>query len=257
MKKLVFLFMIAVLSIAYVANAQSAKELFNQRCAVCHMPKPPTEEQRKNLIAPPAPGVMHHVKQRYKTRKSAVDFVVNYALYPSKDKSVCLPKTIKKFGVMPSQKGSVSREQLKAIAEYMYDNFPPKGIKPPDRESGLMDNTREVSKNLSGRALAKQYGCMSCHNVYGPKQAPGFAGIAKRSLMFSKPVQYIVDAIKNGSKGKYPKFANMVMPPFGSINSMDREKIARWILSLGKWKKGMKKRKGKGRGGMMNKGSSY
>jgi cytochrome c551/c552 len=55
--------------------------------------------------------------------------------------------------------------------------------------------------------------------------------------MSSDPIQYIEDAIKNGSKGKYPKFANMVMPPFSSISKTDREKIAKWILSI-KRKKG-------------------
>ncbi len=230
--------LLVMLGIVFIqtANAKTAKELFEQKCAICHITKRPTDKERKNLIAPPIFGVMRHVKQKYGSKDEAVKFIVDYVLNPSKEKSVCLKQTIDKFGVMPSQKGAVTENQLKEIASYMYDNFPPKGMKMPKEEPGLKNSNQNKTVNtsvpLKGEALVKKYGCLACHNVYGPKQAPGFMGVARRARMSDNPEQYIVNAIQNGSKGKYPKFKNLVMPPFSYIKEQDKKAIAQWILSL-------------------------
>jgi len=80
------------------------------------------------LIAPPVMGVMRHVKMTYKTKEDAVKFISTYALNPQKSKAVCMPQKIKRFGLMPSQKGNVSIEELQTIASWMFDNFPQKGF---------------------------------------------------------------------------------------------------------------------------------
>jgi cytochrome c5 len=36
-----------------------------------------------------------------------------------------MPQKIARFGLMPSQKGNISDEELKAVASWMYDNYPP------------------------------------------------------------------------------------------------------------------------------------
>ena len=48
---------------------------------------------------------------------------------PSKEKAKCLPKSIKRFGIMPSQKDNLTEKELSLIVNYIYDNFPPKNFK--------------------------------------------------------------------------------------------------------------------------------
>lgn len=75
------------------------------------------------LVAPPIMGVMKHVKEAKPTRSEAVAFVVDYIFDPSASKAVCMPQAIKRFGLMPSQRGNLSREEALQIAEYLYDHF--------------------------------------------------------------------------------------------------------------------------------------
>jgi hypothetical protein len=74
-------------------------------------------------------GVMRHVKIEYPNKKEAINFIVDYTLNPTKEKAICVNKKIEKFGLMPSQKKSVTKEELSLIAEYIYDNYPPVGFK--------------------------------------------------------------------------------------------------------------------------------
>ncbi|SFP18899.1 c-type cytochrome [Hydrogenimonas thermophila] len=109
--------------------AADGKTLFEQKCAFCHMTTKPTPQQRSQMVAPPAAGVMFHVKDRYPNKADAVNFIVDYAHNPSKEKALC--PSIRRFGLMPSQKGAVTKDELKAIASYMFDTFPPSGFKHP------------------------------------------------------------------------------------------------------------------------------
>ena len=109
-----------------LSASDNAEKLFETKCMVCHVKKRP--EDTSKLIAPPIMGALNHVKQNYMTKKEAVDFIVDYVLNPTREKAVCMPQNIKKFGLMPSQKGNVTKEELKEIASWLYDNFPPKGM---------------------------------------------------------------------------------------------------------------------------------
>jgi hypothetical protein len=108
------------------ANPQ-AEELFKAKCASCHTMTRPTDMSK--LVAPAIMGVMKHVKMSYGDKDKAVAFMKDYVLNPSTDKSVCMPQKIKKFGVMPSQKGLVTEKELDTILPWLFDNFPPKGFK--------------------------------------------------------------------------------------------------------------------------------
>jgi len=105
-----------------------------------------------------------------------------------------------------------------------------------------------------GAQTAEKNGCMACHAVVGKKNAPAFRGIANRNLRFngSNAKTAIINSIKNGSKGKYPKFAGNVMPPFPNLSEDDLNALADWILSqAARGGQGMR------RGGGMGKGMSY
>ncbi len=96
--------------------------LFDAKCASCHIKTRPSDFS--TLVAPPIMGVMRHVKMQYKTREDAVKFIAEYTLNPQRDKAVCMPQKIKRFGLMPSQKENVSMAELVTIGGWMYDNFP-------------------------------------------------------------------------------------------------------------------------------------
>ncbi|WP_456404473.1 c-type cytochrome [Hydrogenimonas sp.] len=129
-----------LLSTLFIASAQAqsldGKGLFEQKCAVCHIPHRPTKEDRAKMVAPPAMGVMYHVKERYTSPEAAVDFVVDYVMDPKREKAVCMERSIRRFGLMPSQKGSVSEPELRAIAAYMVETFPPAGFRHPKMGGG-------------------------------------------------------------------------------------------------------------------------
>ncbi len=106
-------------------ESQKGKALFESKCTMCHLTTKPTEEQMKTIVAPAIMGVMRHVKMEYPNKKEAVDFMVDFIHNPTKEKAICMDKKIEKFGLMPSQKGIVTKEELTLISEYIFDNYPP------------------------------------------------------------------------------------------------------------------------------------
>lgn len=109
--------------------ATTGESLFDDKCMACHMKEKPTPQTRGTMVAPPAMGVMFHVKQAFGTDKeAALAFVKEYVMEPSAEKAKCLPRSIQRFGVMPSMKGTLSEEELALIAEYLYENYPPQGF---------------------------------------------------------------------------------------------------------------------------------
>ncbi len=120
----------AALCLGTAAYLQAdGKTLFEKKCAMCHITQRPTPEMRKKLVAPPIMGVMHHVKEMYREEAEAVDFIVDYVLQPDRKKSVCDDEGIRRFGLMPSQRSNVSKEELEKIARYIYKHYPPAGFR--------------------------------------------------------------------------------------------------------------------------------
>ena len=100
-----------------VKATETAEALFDAKCAVCHMKTRPTD--MSNMVAPALMGVMRHVKMSYPNRDEAVEFMVDYVLEPTKEKAICMPQKIQRFGLMPSQKGNVSKLELIKITSWM------------------------------------------------------------------------------------------------------------------------------------------
>ena len=103
----------------------SAAQLFEAKCASCHVKTRP--DDISTLVAPPIMGVARHVKMTYRTKEEAVNFITDYVLDPQESKAVCMPGKLKYFGLMPSQKGQVSKDELNTIAGWIYDNFGSQG----------------------------------------------------------------------------------------------------------------------------------
>jgi len=123
-------------TLSLFAFASSPEALFDAKCGMCHIKTRPTDMSK--MVAPAIMGVMRHVKMTYPKKDDAVRFMVDYVLNPSKDKAVCMPMKIQKFGLMPSQKGAVTKEELEKISSWLYDNFPPKGFKGMGMGRGMM-----------------------------------------------------------------------------------------------------------------------
>ena len=205
------------------------KVLIKQKCAECHnLDMPP--KSYKNEIAPSMMAVTFHLKDFIKSNDPSaheakiVAFVKDYVIEPSRAKSFCDKDSLDSYGLMPSQKGKVSKNQLEAIAHYMYktyDNMKMLKI--------MAEKQRLESLSLHERILEKQR-CNNCHDIEKDKVAPSFKMIASRYSQKDKEI--LIKSIKDGTKGKW-EGKTLPMLAYGEkINDKDIEGMVDWILSL-------------------------
>lgn len=118
---------VTLLLLTFTAVSVMAQEkgsiLFEEKCAACHMKQRPPFEAMNTMIAPPIMGVMSHVKEAKTTKPEAVKFIVDYIFEPTPAKALCMKQSIERFGLMPSQKGALTKEEATTIAGYIYDNY--------------------------------------------------------------------------------------------------------------------------------------
>ena len=122
MRKMTTLLTLCLLAAAAYADRDMLPVL-EAKCGACHIVSNPTIENVKHMKAPPMWGVARNLHRHFKSEKAFVDFVVDYVQNPSKEKIVLDKAAMERFGLMPSLKGSVSEEELKRIAEWMYRNY--------------------------------------------------------------------------------------------------------------------------------------
>ncbi len=224
----VVLFSFAGCSQGKKANNLDGKKLLEQKCSSCHnLDLPPkTFEDEK---APPMMAVAFHIKDFIKTEDEsqripkAIAFVKDYVINPSASKSFCDKESLKTYGVMPSQKGKLTQDELQAIAEYMFSHFTEKNL----NEAQLLEN--KLNAMPKGEKLALQNKCLSCHKVDKKIVGPAFRDIATQK---GNSLEVLMHSIKNGSKKKYASSKGAVMPAFKKLSDADVKTIAQWILSL-------------------------
>jgi cytochrome c len=105
-----------------VMAQEKGSTLFEEKCAACHLKQRPSLEAMNTMIAPPIMGVMSHVKDAKATKAEAVGFIADYIFEPTSAKALCMKQSIDRFGLMPSQKGNLTKEEATIIAGYLYDN---------------------------------------------------------------------------------------------------------------------------------------
>jgi uncharacterized low-complexity protein len=127
MKKLLLL--LTFISTLYATNGE---KIFDAKCASCHLKVLPegmeeskrgTEEFAKaasKLVAPPLEKIVMRLDDVLISKLNFIAFVEDYIANPSKEKAKCRPHAIQKFGLMPAIGKSMSKEERKAVAEYMY-----------------------------------------------------------------------------------------------------------------------------------------
>ena len=203
------------------------EKLLKQKCSSCHnLDLPP--KTFENEVAPPMMAVAFHVYDFMPATNEAdklpkcINFVKDYVINPSAKKSFCDKKSLQSYGVMPSQKGKVTQDELQAIAEYIFSYYTPQNLQ--KAQADLM----RLKSMPKGKRLALQNNCLTCHKIKLDTVGPSFKHIAKK---YKNDKTQIINSIKNGSKGKWKKF-KAIMPKFkDKLSDKEINEIANWIIN--------------------------
>jgi len=113
----------------------TGENVYNAKCATCHTLNAPMnmekaesmenmQEMMRGMKAPPMAMVSAKVKSATGNDEAAFTaFVMDYIKNPSRDKAVCMPMAIRRFGLMPPIGASMSMEERAAVAVWLYKNF--------------------------------------------------------------------------------------------------------------------------------------
>ena len=194
------------------------EKLIEKKCSSCHnLDLPPkTYEDEK---APPMMAVAFHVKSFIQTENEsqrvpkAKEFVKDYVLYPAADKSFCDKASLESYGVMPSQKGKVTDDELEAIVSYMFEHFTQENL---TKEQAIKNKLAAMPK---GKLLAIKNNCLGCHRIDKELVGPSFHSIANK---YKSSPNKIKESIKNGV-GR--------MPAFKKLSDEELDELVTFILS--------------------------
>lgn len=175
-----------ITTFALSASTTTGEELFNSKCSICHKSSMP--QNKNEMIAPLAKGVMFHLREALKDDAKIKEHMADFVLNPTKEKAIC--KSVQKFGLMPSQKGAVTKEEVEKIADYMLKTFKmtPKGHE--DMQSGMhkgkMNKFLKIDANSDGKIskdeLVAEKGFMA-NMMFGKVDANSDGSISKEEFM--------------------------------------------------------------------------
>lgn len=86
-----------------------------------------------------------------------------------------------------------------------------------------------TAQTLGAQSLAQSSNCMACHQADRKVVGPAFSTIAERFKGNGAAADYLVQSIKNGSKGRW---GPVPMPRQVHVSEKDARELAEWILSL-------------------------
>jgi cytochrome c len=206
----------------------NGKVLLEQKCSSCHnLDLPP--KTFDNEVAPPMMAVAFHIVSFMQTPDEsvrvtkAVEFVKDYVINPSEAKSFCDKKSLQDYGVMPSQKGKVSPDELEAIAKYMFEHFTQKNL------NEEQDRIRKLNAMPAGERLAMTNNCLICHRIDKDLVGPSLKHIA---LKYKDSPKIIRQSIRKGTIKKWELSHGAMMPAFKKLSDKDLKILSEWILSL-------------------------
>ena len=102
-----------------VLFANNGGELFMNKCAVCHVMERPADKSK--MIAPPAKGIMFHMGEDIGSDEDILAHIKSFTMNPTKDKAIC--RSVRRFGLMPSQKENITEAELDMVAKWMIANL--------------------------------------------------------------------------------------------------------------------------------------
>ena len=211
-----------------VKKELNGKKLIDLKCAQCHnLSLPP--KTFENEIAPPMMAVSFHIVGFMQTPDESIriskakEFVKDYVINPSRSKSFCDKKSLEDYGVMPSQKGKVSADELEAITEYMFSHFTQKNLEKAQKE------LNEFNKMSVGKKIALKNNCLTCHRIDRDLVGPSFKNIAKKYANYHVEIK---NSIEHGSSKKWKNSKGARMPAFEQLSDEDVDILVKWILSF-------------------------
>lgn len=204
------------------------KKLIEQKCASCHnLAMPPVISDDE--LAPPMMAVAFHMPNFMKPKDEsqripmAIEFVVDYVRNPSLEKSYCDADSIKRYGLMASQKENVTKEEVKAIAIYMFKHYTQQNL------AKVQEDIAAFNALAPGEKLALKHKCLGCHKINKKIVGPSFVDISKK---YKNSKVKIIGSIKNGSRNSWESSNGAVMPPFKQISQKELEVLSAWILNF-------------------------
>lgn len=99
--------------------ANNAQELFMNKCAICHVMERPVDKSQ--MSAPPAKGIMFHMSEDIGSDEKILAHIKSFTMNPTKEKAIC--RSVKRFGLMPSQKENITPQELEIVAKWMIENL--------------------------------------------------------------------------------------------------------------------------------------
>ncbi|WP_333784784.1 c-type cytochrome [Thermocrinis sp.] len=85
-----------------------------------------------------------------------------------------------------------------------------------------------ASVSFANEQLAKQKGCMACHDMKAKKVGPSYTDIAKKYAGKADAVDYLAGKIKKGGAGVW---GSVPMPP-QNVTDAEAKQLAQWIMSV-------------------------
>ena len=188
MKRVVFV----VLLLSVWLYASSGEALYKAKCAMCHKMKAlmsqeemqtmrskmqhATKEERmamremmmqkmkkSGMRAPAMPMVSMRLKMMLgHDKEKFVAFVDDYIQNPSREKGFCMPMAYKRFGVMPPIGKSMTQEQRREVAVWLYENF--KGEWKTSAQGKMCDLKNKGMKCGAGKCGKSEKKAMRCGN---------------------------------------------------------------------------------------------
>ncbi|MEA2111823.1 MAG: c-type cytochrome [Campylobacterota bacterium] len=199
--------------------------LLQQKCMSCHdlhMPAKTSPDE----IAPPMMAVAFHIKSNMQsitpaeTKAKYVAFLKDYVMQPSLEKTFCDAESLKKYGLMPAQKGNLTLDELEAIALYMFEHYD------QTKFLNMLQQQSDLNALPKGEQLARKHSCLSCHNPSIKKVGPSLKAIALKHSDATR----IMSSIKNGSRGNWKGF-KATMPPNSKLTKEELFLLSEWILT--------------------------
>jgi len=203
------------------------EKLIKLKCASCHnLAMPPVISDDE--LAPPIMAVAFHMPDFMKPKDEsqripmAIEFVTDYVRNPALEKSFCDKESIKRYGVMKSQKKNVSEDEVRAIATYMFQHYTQENLSKVQKEIAAFNALSD------GEKIALKYKCLGCHKVDKKIVGPSFVDIANK---YRDSNEKIIQSIQRGSKEQWKSSNGAVMPAFKNISNDELKTLKEWILT--------------------------
>lgn len=100
-------------------SAEEGRVLFEKKCLSCHLLSKP--EVKSAIKAPPLSVMVPRMREFIEENKSVETHINEFVLDPTERKAICPAVDI--FGLMPTMKGELTKEELAIIAKWMVDHF--------------------------------------------------------------------------------------------------------------------------------------